>query len=369
MLSSIHSRPFGVLPTGESVEAWTLTGAGGLVLETISYGGIVTRLLAPDRYGHLDDLVLGYATLDAYVDDRCYFGAITGRVAGRITAGRFRLDGKLYSLTPNQPPNHLHGGITGFNKKVWAATSFKRQDGAPSIRFSRMSPDGEEGYPGNVDVSVTYTVTNDNVFLIETEASTDRATPFTLTHHSYFNLAGEDAGSIAEHDLQINADEFVPTDQDMTLLGRIESVDSKGNDFRNPQRLGIKLPLLFQSHGDLYRIRNGAPQASPSSPVSAARLVDPHSGRTLTVSTTFPYLQLYTAAALDGSVIGKSGAYPRHAGVCLECQGYPDGPNHPELGDSILRPGQPERHTTAYAFSCESLTRPIRTHERGNPLR
>lgn len=352
MALSLNSRPFGFLPTGESVEAWTLTGSGGLVLEVITYGGIVTRLLAPDRAGVLADVVLGFNDLDSYLAGHPYFGAIVGRVAGRITDAAFNLEGETYELARNDPPNHLHGGVQGFDKKIWAATPMYGPDGALSLRLTYRSPDGEEGYPGTVDVTVTYTVTDDNVFLIETEAVTDRPTPFNLTQHSYFNLGGEGVGSIADHELQINADESAVTDEHMTLLGRIESVIDHNNDFRQPRSLGVAIPLLFQNHGDVYLIRNAVPDDHNPKPVPSARLVHPGSGRVLDVSTTETHLQFYTGAFLDGSLIGKSGiAYARHAGVCLECHGYPDGANTPSLGDIILRPGQPQRQITAYAFS------------------
>jgi len=326
------------------VEAWTLTGASGLVLEAITYGGIVTRLLAPDHNGSPADVVLGFPQLDPYLNDRHYFGAIVGRVAGRISAAKFELDGKVYTLAANDPPNHLHGGPAGFSRRVWNATPVERPDGAPSLLLTRRSPDGEEGYPGNIDVSVTYTITNANEFLIETEAASDQPTPFALTHHSYFNLAGESSGSIADHELQIESDEYVPSDECMALQGRLAPVED-GNNFRHLRKLGNAIPSLHRNHGDLYKLRDR--------PTAAARLVHAESGRLLEVATTEPYMQLYTAAALDGSVVGKSGiAYQRHAGVCLECQEYADGANTPTLGDIILKPGQPRRHTTVYAFSC-----------------
>jgi aldose 1-epimerase len=357
MASSLQSRSFGTLPTGEPVDAWTLTGVRGLVVEAITYGGIVTRLLAPDRRGELADVVLGYGELGPYLEDSCYFGAIVGRVAGRITNSRFDLDGEIYLLEANDGPNHLHGGPGGFSRRLWKADPVKRADGAPSLRLARRSPDAEEGYPGNLDVYVTYTVTNDNRFLIETEAATDRPTPLALTHHSYFNLGGHGSGSIADHELRIDADEFVPTDERMTLLGRLEPVANGVNDFREPRRLGDAVPSLFQNHGDLYRLRARAGAGLSSGPALGARLAHAGSGRVIEAATTAPYMQLYTGAALDGSVIGKSGAvYHRNAGLCLECQEYADGANTPALGDIILRPGQPRRHTTEYAFSCMPTT-------------
>jgi aldose 1-epimerase len=355
MTTSCRSQIFGVLPDGRTVEAWVLEGAGGLVVEVLTYGGIVRRLLAPDREGQLADVVLGFNNLASYVAGSPHFGAITGRVAGRLTGAAFELEGKRYELVCNDPPNHLHGGLAGFDKKIWAASPVNRADGAPSLRLAYRSPEGEEGYPGTVDVTVTYTVTADNNFLIETEATTDGATPFNLTHHSYFNLAGEGSGPASDHALQIEADEFVPTDEKMTLLGRRQSVSGQPADFRQPRRLGDAIPELFQNHGDLYVVRRKEADASGPELVSVACLTHHGSGRVLRVSTTESHFQFYTGAVLDGSLVGKSGAsYPQFAGVCLECEGYSDGANAPEMGDIILRPGSPQRRTTVYAFSTLS---------------
>ncbi len=352
MALSLQSRLFGQLPSGEPVEAWTLTGSGGLQLEVITYGGIVTRLLAPDRDGRLADIVLGFRELESYLAGHPYFGTITGRVAGRVTGARFTLDGKTYELAQNQAPNHLHGGVEGFDKKIWTATPMDVPDGGSSLRLSYRSRDGEEGYPGAVDVTVTYTITGDNCFVIDTEAVTDRPTPFNITHHSYFNLCGEGSGSIADHELQIHADQYVPVDEHLTLLGRYESVSGHANDFRESRRLGAAIPNLFLNHGDLYLLRKSGRGRFSDELAPAACLVEPHSGRALNVSTTETHLQLYTAAALDGTLTGKSGVrYGRHAGICLECHGYPDGANAPLFSDNILRPERPQRHTTMYAFS------------------
>jgi aldose 1-epimerase len=353
MTSSVTSRIFGFLPDGKAIEAWTLCGQGGLVLEVITYGAAVTRLLVPDWGGRVADVVLGFNHLDSYLADRAYFGAVIGRVAGRIPSARFNLEGRTYELAQNDPPNHLHGGGEGFNKKTWTASPMTdRPGGASSLHLTYHSPDGEEGYPGRVTTSVKYTVTDNNIFIVETEAVTDRPTPFSLTLHPYFNLGGESAGSIADHELQIYSDAFVFTDEGMTPLGRTGSVIGRSNDFRQLRNLGDAIPFLFQNHGDLYLVRGTEEKDARFKPVAAARLVHPASGRVLEVSTTEAYIQLYTGSCLDGSVMGKSGAcYARHAGVCLECEGYPDGANTSSMGDIILRPGDTKRQTTAYAFS------------------
>jgi aldose 1-epimerase len=351
MPSSISSRSFGVLPAGQTVEAWTLIGRGGLELEAITYGCIVTRLLAPDRDGNACDVVLGFDDLASYLGGHPYFGAITGRVAGRIADAAFTLDGINYPLARNDPPNHLHGGVVGFDKRHWHATPVDRSDGAPSLRLSYHSPEGEEGYPGNVRVAVTYTVTDQNEFLIESEAVSDRTTPLSLTHHSYFNLAGEFSGSIANHRLEIFASEFVPVDENLTATGRLEATSRHGNDFQTPRRIGDVIGQLYQGHGDLYAL----PKRNGSEMRMAARLEDPASGRVMRVSTTENYLQLYTGSQLNCSTKGKSGAvYARHAGICLECEGYPDAANAARRKDILLHPGRAQRHATAYAFSVRS---------------
>jgi aldose 1-epimerase len=346
----LSSRRFGVLPTGEAVDAWTLKGRGGLEVEAIPFGGIVTRILAPGRNGALDDVVLGFNNLESYLAGHPHFGAITGRIAGRIAGAAFTLDGQTYRLAQNDGPNHLHGGRAGFDKRLWDAAPVDRPDGAPSLRLSYLSPDGEENYPGNVRVAVTYTVTNDNVFLIETEASSDRLTLLSLTHHSYFNLADEGSGSIEDHRVTVFADHVVPTDDRLILTGRIEPVRPGVNDLRQPHRLRDVIPLLNQHHGDLYAL----PAHNVDELVEVARVEELTTGRILTVSTTERYLQLYTGSHLDGTYTGKSGkAYGPHAALCLECEGYADASNESMRGDILLYPGQVQRHRTAYAFSVE----------------
>jgi aldose 1-epimerase len=298
-------------------------------------------------------VVLGFNNLDSYLTRHPYFGAITGRVAGRIANAAFALDGCTYQLARNDPPNHLHGGVTGFDKRLWEAAPVDRADGAPSVRLTYASPDGEERYPGNLSVAVTYTVSDDNVFLIETEATSDKTTPLSLTHHSYFNLAGEASGSIANHVLTIFSGTVVPTDDKMTPCGRLEPVTA-ANDFRAPRRLGDAIPSLHLRHGNLYAL----PGRGDGGMVVAARLEDPASGRVLTVSTTEKYVQLYSGAYLDRQLPGKSGkVYPPFAGVCLECEGYPDASNEEMRKDILLHPGLIQRRTTAYAFSVDAAGR------------
>jgi aldose 1-epimerase len=339
---SISERQFGTMPGGEPVFEYTLANAHGMALKIINYGGIITQLHVPDRGGRVADVVLGFDNLEQYLAGHPHFGCITGRVAGRVTGGRFSLDGVKYQLAINDPPNHLHGGSMGFDKRLWTAEAPSGEQGAARVTLRYFSPDGEEGYPGNVRVSVVYTLTESNALAIEYTATTDKATPLSLTNHSYFNLGGEGSGSIVDHQLRIYAGEYAPADDSMTLLDRRERVAGQANDFGRPQRIGDALPGLWKRHGDHYFLRRDR----------AARLTDPRSGRVMTVSTTEPCLQFYTGVSLDGTQIGKSGrAYGPHAGLCLECQGYPNGVNEPKLGDIVLRPGSTYQQKTVYAFS------------------
>lgn len=352
-MNPVTSRVFGQLPTGEEVRAWTLGNAGGASLQVMEYGGIVTQLLVPDRAGRLADVVLGFASLPPYLGSHPYFGAIAGRVAGRITGGRFTLEKKTHSLARNDGPNHLHGGRVGFDKRLWKGTPVQRPDGAASVRLALQSADGDEGYPGRLDAAVTFTLTDRNGFLFETELSSDRPTPASLTHHSYFNLAGENGGPVLGHSLQIFADTYVPTDEFMALSGRRESVAGTAGDFRAARRIGDCLPGIFKQHGDLYYVRrkDGGDRAALE---PAAHVREPVSGRVMEVFTTEDYVQFYSGVSLDGTLRGKGGAaYHRHHGFCLECEGYPDGANVPALGDILVRPGQPKRGTTAYIFSTD----------------
>lgn len=351
MTPALSSRSFGTMPDGSLVEAWTLRGARGLTLEIITYGAAVTRLLVPDRHGRLADVVLGFDNLAAYTDHTAYFGSVVGRVAGRVSNARFSLHGDVYQLAANDPPNHLHGGNSGFDKRIWRATPAESPAGEPTLRLTYLSQHLEEGYPGAVQATVSYTVTQDNTVLVETQGNTDRPTPFSLTLHHYFNLAGEGSGSIADHELTIHADEFIATDESMTLLGTPAGVREGQNDLRRPRALGEVIPTLFRNHGDLYLLHRMDGAKRPDAPRPAARLAHPSSGRVLEISTTASYLQLYTSRGLDGSLTGKSGtAYPAYSGVCLECEGYPDGAGTPALGDIVLRPGESKREVTRYAF-------------------
>lgn len=345
------SHSLGSLPSGEKIDEHVLTNSAGAILRVMTYGGIVTSLTMPDRNGQFADIVLGLTNLDAYLGGHPYFGAIIGRIAGRVSGAQLRLQGRDYPLQANDGTSHLHGGRIGLDKRLWQAQRIPPPDGGDRLVLTYRSPDGEEGYPGNLAITVTYTLTAANEFIISTEATTDRTTPLSLCHHSYFNLAGENSGSVIDHEVQILADGIVPTDTAMTLSGRRIPVAGSAADLNHPRRLGDVLPQLFQAHGDLYHLRTiSAPP--PTAPTLVARIVEPKSGRLLQVFTDESCLQFYTASALDGTLIGKSGrCYERHAGFCMECQGYPDGAHQIEFGDILVRPETPQRRTTRYAFS------------------
>jgi aldose 1-epimerase len=344
--STMHKRTFGTLPTGESIDLYTLYGGAGASLDVSTYGGTVTGLRVPDRDGCLADVVLGFDNLDSYLAPHPFFGAITGRVAGRIPGGRFTIGGKTYDLVKNDGPNHLHGGLRGLDKRVWSAEPNVRADGADSIRLTYHSPDGEEGYPGNAFFCLDYTLTQDNVFIIESEVTSDCLTPVSLTHHSYFNLSGEGSREIFDHELTVHSDRALLVDDLLTPLGRAEPVVGTAGDFSSPRRLGDAIPDLFARHGDCYVLPGGG------SMYLAARVEDPASGRTLSVSTNEFCLQLYTAAYLECANPGKSGrAYLPFSGLCLECEGYPAGVDFPEFGSILVEPGIPQRRATHYAFS------------------
>ena len=322
--ADVTREPFGTTPAGDTVELFTLSSAGGLEVRATTYGGIIVSLLAPDRQGHVSDVVLGFDSLDEYLRGSGYVGAIVGRFANRIAHARFTLDATTYRLTANQGTHHLHGGRTGFDRVVWRAAPF-RTDGTAGLTLTHTSPDGDQGYPGTLDARVTYTVTDRQKVVVEYLATTDRATPINLTQHSYFNLAAD--GDVRGHLLRIDADAMTPVDEHLIPTGAIVPVAGGPFDFRSPTAIGARLGGAYDHNFVL----------NPSGPglVHAARLVDPVSGRTLDVHTTEPGLQLYTGT---------------RAGVCLETQHYPDSPNQPEFPSTILRPGAEYRSRTVFAF-------------------
>jgi aldose 1-epimerase len=343
---TVQVVPFGTMPDGRAVELYTLTNASGLVVRVSNYGTIITELLVPDRSGRLGDVVLGFDRLEPYLSAHPYFGATVGRVANRIARGRFTLDARVYTLAVNNGPNHLHGGLKGFDKALWRAEPHPGP--AAGVRCSHVSPDGDEGYPGQLAVSVVMTLTDADALSVEYTATTDRPTPVNLTNHSYFNLAGE--GDILGHELQLAARYYTPVDADMIPTGEVLPVQGTPLDFSRSTPIGTRLTRLVgdrPGYDHNFVIDGGGTDL-----VLAARLHEPRSGRVMEVSTTEPGMQLYTGNHLDGAFRGKRGVvYREHAGLSLEAQHFPDAVNHPGFPDTILRPGQTYRQTTVYAFS------------------
>lgn len=346
---NIHTEPFGRTPGGEEVSQYVLTSAKGLRARITNYGAALVSLEVPDRNGKLDDVVLGFDSLDKYVEQRAYLGVTVGRYANRIGNARFVLDGVTYKLTANEGPNQLHGGVEGFDKRLWKAEEVTAAEDRAWVRMSYLSRDGEEGYPGNLRCTVTYMLTNDDELRISYEAETDKKTVINLTNHSYWNLAGQGTGSILGHELMINASRFTVVDKNLIPTGFIASVLDTPLDFQSPKNIGSRIRQLNRGYDHNY-VLNGRPDALKL----AASLHERSSGRTLEVYTTEPGLQLYTGNYLDGSLIGKSAkAYNKHAGLCLETQHYPDSPNQPGFPSTVLEPGRKFASLTVHKFSAK----------------
>ena len=344
-----------VLYLGKPIEQVTLTNSHGLQLTAISYGGTITSLKVPDKNGRVADVVLGFDSPAQYFADPPppFFGAIIGRYGNRIAKGKFALEGKTYTLATNNGPNHLHGGNKGFDKVLWNIETPK--DGQASAVFTRKSPDGEEGYPGNLSVRFVYTLTDKDELVIEYHATTDKATPVNLTNHSYFNLAGEGSGDILGHELMINADRYTPVDDTLIPTGQLAPVAGTPFDFRKPTAIGARIEQNDQQikNGKGYD-HNWVLNRPGAGLQLAARLTDPKSGRTMEVRTTEPGLQFYSGNFLDGTIKGKHGhVYGHRNGLCLETQHYPDSPNQKTFPSTILRPGQSYDSKTIYAFGVK----------------
>jgi len=352
---SVTQAAFGTLPSGQPVEVFTLTNAQGVELKAITYGGIITSLKVPDRNGEMGDIVLGFDSLAKYLaPPPPYFGAIIGRYGNRIGGAQFALEGRTFTLAKNDGANHLHGGVVGFDKVLWAGTPMET-DSTVSVTFSYTSPDGEEGYPGTLMVDVTYTLTDGNELIVDYKATTDRATPVNLTQHSYFNLAGEGKGDILGHVLMIAADSMTPVAAGLIPTGEITPVEGTPFDFRTPTPIGTRIddpdPQLQLGPGYDH---NWVIARSGEGLQLAARVVEPTSGRTLEVRTTEPGIQFYAGNFLDGSIVGKSGqAYQRRSGFCLETQHYPDSPNKANFPTTVLQPGENYQSRTVFTFGVE----------------
>jgi aldose 1-epimerase len=350
---NIEKEQFGTTLDGKKVDIYTLTNANGCEVKITNYGGIVVSLTVPDKTGKIGDVVLGYDKLDGYIKDNSpYFGALIGRYGNRIGKAKFELNGKTYNLAANNGENHLHGGVKGFDKVVWDAKEIKQND-AVGLELNYLSKDGEEGYPGNLNVTVKYLWTNNNELKIEYAATTDKDTVVNLTHHSYFNLAGK--GNILKHELMINADKFTPVDEGLIPTGELRSVQGTPMDFTKPTAVGARIEqddeqLKFGLGYD----HNWALNDYDGSLKKVASVYEPTSGRVMEVYTTEPGLQFYSGNFLDGTITGKGGTVYKHrTGLCLETQHFPDSPNKPDFLSTTLKPGEKYSTTTIYKFKTK----------------
>lgn len=350
--SRVTRAAFGTLPDGRAVEQFTLTNAHGVAVRAISYGAIITSIRTPDTGGMLGDIVYGYDSLAAYVKDSSYFGAVVGRFANRIAHARFAIDGRPYTLAANDGANSLHGGRRGFNKVLWRGEPFTRGD-TVGITFHYTSPDGEEGYPGTLQVAVSYGLTPSDALVIDYEATTDKSTPVNLSQHSYWNLHGNGKGTILDHMLMIEASGFTPVDSTLIPTGAVTPVAGTPFDFRTSTAIGARIDdqdtqLRFGRGYDHNWVLDRKPGQML---VHAVTVIDPTSGRTLDMTTTEPGLQFYSGNFLNGSIHGKGGvAYPHRGAIVLETQHFPDSPNHSAFPSSILRPGDTLRSRTVLTF-------------------
>lgn len=347
---TMPSQSFGTAPSGEPVEIYTLTNAKGVEARIATYGGTLISLKVPDRTGKMDDIVLGFDSLDGYLKDHPYFGATIGRYGNRIAKGKFSLNGVEYTLAKNNGENALHGGPQGFHRKVWKAT---RRD--QSLELTYVSKDGEEGYPGALSSTVTYTLTDTNELKIDYSATTDKDTVLNLTNHSYFNLAGQGEGDILGHQVQILADRFTPVDAGLIPTGELQNVAGTPFDFREPHAIGERINGAHQQlkRGKGYD-HNFVLNQSGEPPKLAARVTEPKSGRMMEVLTVEPGLQFYTGNFLDGSLVGKAGKkYDFRYGFCMETQHFPDSPNQPKFPATVLKPGARYLTTTIYRFTAQ----------------
>jgi len=350
--SGVQQQDFGTRD-GRPITLYTLTNAHGVEVRAMNYGGIILSLRVPDRKGQLADIVLGHDKAEGYMPNPPFLGAIVGRYANRIANGTFTLDGKTYTLPKNDGPNTLHGGITRtFDKVLWDGEPLKGKNG---VAFTYLSKDGEEGFPGNLKVTVTYTLTDSNELVIDYTATTDKATPINVSQHSYFNLKGEGNGDILDHEIMINADKFTPVDKNLIPTGELRAVKGTPFDFTKSTKIGARIEdsyeqmVLGHGYDHNFVLSRKGPGLS-----LAARVYEPTTGRVLEVTTTQPAVQFYTGNFLDGTVTGKEGhVYKHRYGFCLETQHFPDSPNHPDFPSTILKPGEKFHQTTVFKFSAK----------------
>jgi aldose 1-epimerase len=352
--SSISKAAFGKTPEGVPVEIYTLRNAHGAEARIMTYGGIVQSLKMPDRQGKFDDIVLGYDNLQGYIDKTPYFGCLVGRYGNRIGGAKFTLEGQTYTLAANNGTNSLHGGLKGFDKVIWTGKALTTAKG-PALELTYLSKDGEEGFPGNLNVKAVYTLTDDNELRVEFAATTDKPTVCNLTHHSYFNLRGQGNGDILGHEVFINADKTTPVDGGLITTGEFAPVDGTPFDFRKATAIGARIndPNTVLQYGPGYD-HNWVINKPAGELGLQARVYEPTSGRVMEVISDEPGLQFYAGNFLDGTITGKGGAvYQKRTGFCMEPQHYPDSPNQPNFPTVVLRPGQSYKNTIIYKFSVK----------------
>ena len=344
---TISKQSWGTTKAGQAVDLYTLVNSNGVIAKIATYGGIVTELHVPDKDARMADVVCGFETLAEYEAGHPYFGALIGRYGNRIAKGKFTLDGVEYTLATNNGPNHLHGGIAGFDKKVWKAEPLKTPSSV-AVKLTYVSPHMEEGYPGTLTSTVIYELTNKNELKIDYTATTDKPTILNLTHHGYFNLAGHAEGDILDHVMMIAADRYTPVDDGLIPTGQLAPVAGTAMDFTTPTAIGARIKNVKGGYDHNYVLNSGGGKMA-----LAARVTDPGSGRIMEVLTTEPGIQFYTGNFLDGSRKGKDAVYNKHAAFCLETQHFPDSPNKPDWPSVVLRPGQTYRHATVYRFTTQ----------------
>jgi len=353
MKMGLSQQPYGKLADGTPVDLYTLVNARGMKVRVMTLGATITSVEVPDRNGKVANVTLHRDSLADYTEIKGgkpttpFFGCVAGRYANRIAGGRFTLDGKEYKLATNNGPNHLHGGVRGFDKAVWKAQPLQTQ-AARGVTFSYVSRDGEEGYPGTLTAKITYTLSDENELWLDYEATTDKPTVVNLTNHAYWNLAGAGSGDMLGHELMINADRFLPVDDTLIPLGRPKAVKGTAMDFTSPKPIGRDMARVEGGYDHCYLLNKKDFEMS-----LCARVVEPGSGRVMEVSTTQPAVQFYGGNFLDGSVSADGKPYQRHYGLCLETQHYPDSPNRPDYPTTELRPGQTYKHSTIYKFGVE----------------
>jgi len=344
----ILRQAFGILPSGQSVDLFVLTNTNGMSAQIMNYGATLVSLSVPDRNGNVADITLGCDSIQGYMTASPYFGSTVGRYANRIAKGKFTLDGVEYTLATNNGENHLHGGTEGFDKVLWQVEPLRQED-AVGVKFVYFSKDGEEGYPGNLACRVTYVLTDRDELKITYEAESDKATPVNLTHHSYFNLAGQGEGDILSHDLMIEADTYTPVDAGLIPTGEIRDVANSPMDFTTPHAIGERIDQVEGGYDHNFVLRSGGGELA-----LAARVFEPGTGRIMEIHTTEPGIQFYSGNFLDGTITGKGGkVYQKHYGFCLEPQHFPDSPNKPNFPSTILESGAKYLSRTVFKFSTQ----------------